>query len=363
MELKRTPLYDIHAELHARFTDFAGWRMPVQYTGVMEEHLRVRSSCGLFDVSHMGEIEVSGPGALAAVQHVSTNDIERIGGSRCQYTIICRPDGTVMDDCIVYRLAEDRFLFCTNALNTARVFKWFKEQDLDGVEVKDLSGSYALLALQGPASLEVLRPLAKTELADIKPFHFEVADIAGIEALISRTGYTGEDGFELYVAPGAAITLWRAIMESGAGFDIGPVGLGARDTLRLEMGFPLGGRELTDETTPIEAGLKRFVALDKKGFIGRTALKEQVLNGVTKTLVGFELTGRGVSRAGYEILSKGAVVGRVTSGTYSPSLKRAIGMGYVEPSLKSDEIDILIRSRIVSARIVKTPFYKGASKN
>jgi aminomethyltransferase len=332
--------------------------MPVQYTGVMEEHLRVRSSCGVFDVSHMGEIEVSGPGALAAVQLVSTNDIERIGDSRCQYTIICRPDGTVMDDCIVYRLAEDRFFFCTNALNTARVFKWLKEQDLKDAEVKDLSASSAILALQGPASVEVLRPLVKTDPAAIRQFHFEVAVVAGTKALISRTGYTGEDGFEIYVEPGAALTLWRAIMESGAGFDILPVGLGARDTLRLEMGFPLGGRELTDETTPIEAGLKRFVALDKGEFIGRRALKEQVENGVTRTLVGFELTGRGVPRAGYEMLSKGSVVGRVTSGTYSPSLKRAIGMGYVEPPFKADEIDIMIRSRTVSARIVKTPFYK-----
>ena len=366
MELKNTPLYEIHAGLKARFTEFAGWRMPVRYTGVMEEHLRVRSSCGLFDVSHMGLIELSGTGALDAVQLAGTNDVRRIGDSRCQYTIICRPDGTVIDDCILYRFAEDRFIFCTNAENTGRVFEWFKAQAFKGAEVRDLSDDFAILALQGPDSVEVLRPLLKVDPAAIRPFFFKTAESVGIastagkEAFISRTGYTGEDGFEIYLPRERAVAFWGAIIDSGAPFGILPVGLAARDTLRLEMGFPLGGHELTDETTPIEAGLKRFVAMDKGDFIGRDALKAQIESGAAKSLRGFELVGRSVPRAGYDILSGGAVVGRVTSGTYSPSLKLSIGMGYVEKSVKA--IEVLIRSRPVPAQIVKTPFYKKKLK-
>ncbi len=362
MELKNTPLYEIHVGLKARFTEFAGWRMPVRYTGVIEEHLRVRSSCGLFDVSHMGEIEVSGPGALGAVQLAGTNDARRIGDSQCQYTIICRPDGTVIDDCILYRFAEDRFIFCTNAENTGRVFEWLKVRAFKGAEVRDLSDGFAVLALQGPNSPEVLRPLLKVDPAAIRPFSFLTAEAAGIAstagegAFISRTGYTGEDGFEIYLPREAAPALWGAIIDSGEPFGILPAGLGARDTLRLEMGFPLGGHELTDETTPIEAGLKRFVAMDKGDFIGRVALKAQIESGGAKSLVGFELAGPGVPRAGYDILSGGSVAGRVTSGTYSPSLKLSIGMGYVEEPVKA--MEVLIRSRPVPARIVKTPFYK-----
>ena len=365
-EQKNTSLYEIHVGLKARFTEFAGWRMPLQYTGVIEEHLRVRSSCGLFDVSHMGLIEISGVGALDAVQLVSTNDALRIGDFQCQYTIICRPDGTVIDDCIFYRFAKDRFVFCTNAENTARVFEWFKAQSFKGAEVRDLSDAYAILALQGPNSVEVLRPLLKLDPAAIRPFFFKTAEsagmasIAGVEAFISRTGYTGEDGFEIYLHRERAAALWAAVMESGGPFGILPVGLAARDTLRLEMGFPLDGHELTDETTPIDAGLKRFVSMDKGDFIGRASLKAQIDKGTAKSLVGFELVGRGVARAGCDILSGGSVVGRVTSGTYSPALKLSIGMGYVDSSVKA--IEVLIRSRPVPARIIKTPFYKKKLK-
>jgi aminomethyltransferase len=364
--LKDTPLYEIHLGLNARFTEFAGWRMPLQYSGVIEEHLRVRSSCGLFDVSHMGLIEISGEGALGLVQLVSTNDASRIGDLQCQYTILCRPDGTVIDDCIFYRFAEDRFVFCTNAENTAAVFEWFKARAFKGAEVRDLSDAYAILALQGPNSVEVLRPLLKTDPAAIRHFFFSTAEsvgmasIAGVEAFISRTGYTGEDGFEIYLPMDRAAALWAAIMDSGSPFSILPAGLAARDTLRLEMGFPLGGHELTAETTPIEAGLKRFVSMDKGDFIGREALKAGIDTGTAKTLIGFELVGRGVAREGYDILSGGAVVGRVTSGTYSPSLKLSIGMGYVEGPVGA--IEVLIRSTPVAARIVKTPFHKKKLK-
>ena len=364
--MNNTPLYEVHVGLGAKFTEFAGWRMPVKYTGVIEEHLRVRSSCGLFDVSHMGLIELSGPEALSAVQLVSTNDARRIGDSQCQYTIICRPDGTVIDDCIFYRFAADRFVFCTNAENTGAVFEWFKAQSFKGAEVRDLRDGYAILALQGPSSAEVLRPLLSIDPISIKPFYFKsaaeagLASIAGAGAFISRTGYTGEDGFEVYLPREKAAVLFEAIMEAGSSFGILPVGLGARDTLRLEMGFPLGGHELTAEVTPIEAGLKRFVSMDKGDFIGRSSLKAQIDTGSAKTLLGFELVGRGVAREGYDILSDGVVVGRVTSGTYSPTLKLSIGMGYVEGPVEA--IEVLIRATAVAAKIVKTPFYKKKLK-
>ncbi len=360
--MNNTPLYELHLGLGAKFTEFAGWRMPVKYTGVIEEHQRVRSSCGLFDVSHMGLIEFSGAEALSAVQLVSTNDARRIEDFQCQYTIICRPDGTVIDDCIVYRFAKDRFVFCTNAENTDAVFEWFKARNFKGAEVNNLSDGHVILALQGPSSADVLRPLLSIDPISIKPFYFKgaveagLSSIAGAEAFVSRTGYTGEDGFEIYLPGEKAAPLWGAIMDSGGSFDILPAGLGARDTLRLEMGFPLGGHELSDKVTPIDAGLKRFVSMDKGDFIGRFALKAQIDNGTAKTLIGFELVGRGVARQGYDILSDGIAIGRVTSGTHSPTLKRSIGMGYVEGPVGA--IEVLIREKPVAAKIVKMPFYK-----
>ena len=279
MTLKRTPLYEAHRALNARFVEFAGYEMPVQYTGVIEEHLKVRSSAGLFDVSHMGEVEVKGPLALEALQKVTTNDLEKIGNGQCQYTPLCYPEGGVVDDVIVYRFSRERLLVCVNASNRAKDFAWLSE-NIKMAEVKDISDSYAQLAIQGPSSVEILKPLSEVDPASIKRFSFVEAKVAGLKAIVSRTGYTGEDGFEIYLPPEGAAAVWEAILKEGAGYSIAPAGLGARDTLRLEMGYPLYGHELTDKTTPIEAGLRRFVALDKPSFIGKDVLKREAEAGV-----------------------------------------------------------------------------------
>jgi len=338
--------------------------MPVQYSGVIAEHTAVRTSCGLFDVSHMGEIECSGPGALAFVQRVITNDIERISDGQCQYTMLCYADGGVVDDCIVYRLAGTRFIFCVNASNTAKVFEWLRSQDRGGVEIEDVSGSYAQIALQGPASNDVLEAAGLAEAAGIRRFAFEFAEIAGVRAMVSRTGYTGEDGFEIYLAPSAACAAWDELMEAGAAFGILPVGLGARDTLRLEMGYPLYGHELDADTTPLEAGLGAFVALGKPAFSGREALVREKGTALKKRLVGFVMTGRGIPRQGYEIRLNGSAAGAVTSGTMSPSLGRGIGMGYVEARDglgPGDELEVIIRNRAAGAIAATRPFYVKAA--
>ncbi len=360
MTLRRTSLYERHRALGARFVDFAGWEMPVQYTGLMEEHLRVRQSCGLFDVSHMGEIEITGPGALGAVQSLGTNDIEKASDGQCQYTLLCYPTGGVVDDCIVYRYSEERFLICVNASNTKKVYEWFLEVDPPDVSIKDVSADYCQIALQGPASAAVLGPLAGFDPAGMKGFHFTEGTVAGRPALVSRTGYTGEDGFEIYTAPEDGPPVWDALMKTGEGLGILPIGLGARNTLRLEMGYPLYGHELSAEITPLEAGLSRFVALDKPGFIGADVLRAEREEGVKKTLVGFVLTGNGVPRDGYPVVIDGEEAGYVTSGTLSPSLRVGIGMAFVPPGAAKPgtPIEVLIRKKAFGAKVVKTPFYR-----
>lgn len=363
MELKRTPLYEAHKALGARLVAFAGWEMPVQYTGVIEEHLGVRKTCGLFDVSHMGEVEIAGPGAFSALQYLATNDLEKTVDGQCQYTLLCYPDGGVVDDCVVYRFSRERFLICVNASNTEKAFEWMKSNCPKGAVVTDRSARFAQLALQGPSSAEVLRHLLSVDPAAVKHYHFVEAKAAGVSAIISRTGYTGEDGFEIYLPPEEAAGVWQRIMEAGARFKIVPAGLGARDTLRLEMGYPLYGHELTEKTTPIEAGLKRFVGLNKADFIGIDVLRRQARSGVEKTLAGFEIEGQGVPRQGYDVCRGGKKLGSVTSGTHSPSLGKGVGMAYVEPALNKagTEIDIIIRGRAVRARVVKPPFYTRAA--
>ena len=359
MELKRTPLYETHKSLGARLVPFAGWEMPVQYSGVIDEHLNVRSACGLFDVSHMGEILITGPRAAAVLQRLGTNDIERAAQGQCQYTPLCYPDGGVVDDCIVYRFNAQRFLVCVNASNTDKAFEWMRTEAGKGADIRDVSGEYAEIALQGPASVEVLEKITGFEAAALKRYHFIEAKAAGAEAIVSRTGYTGEDGFEVYMAPQYAVKVWDAIMEAGKGHGIKPAGLGARDTLRLEMGYPLYGHELSKMITPVEAGLQRFVALDKEDFIGKEALKKQVENGAEKAIIGFEMLEAGVPRQGYGVEALGVERGSVTSGTHSPSLGRGIGMAYVDASLNSPGLDIgiIVRGRALKAKTVKTPFY------
>ncbi len=349
--------------------EFAGWEMPVQYSGVIEEHLAVRKNCGLFDVSHMGEVEISGEDALSAVQRLITNDIEKVVDGQCQYSPVCYPSGGVVDDCIVYRFDRKRFLICVNASNTEKAFEWMRENSSGAAVVRDVSADYAQLALQGPSSVEVLRPLLSIDPESIGHFHFVVAPVKGFNAIISRTGYTGEDGFELYFDPKGASAIWRAIMESGGRFGILPVGLGARDTLRLEMGYPLYGHELSEEITPLEAGLKKFVRLEKADFIGKGALSDQAKKGVQRTLVGIRMSDPGVPRAGYEIQKAGKKTGYVTSGTLSPSLKLGVAMCLVEPASKEPgtELDCVIRGRNARAVVTRLPFYRkteaaGAAK-
>ncbi|MFQ5329660.1 MAG: glycine cleavage system aminomethyltransferase GcvT [Thermodesulfobacteriota bacterium] len=361
-QLKKTPLYEVHRTLGGKMVPFAGWEMPVQYTGLMEEHRKVRSGCGIFDVSHMGEIEVRGPGALDAVQRLTTNDASRLIDGQVQYTIVCNERGGAVDDVTLYRFSDERFIFCVNASNRAKVYRWMKEQVGSVAEVADLSDYIGQIALQGPLSLDLLQPLADRELGPLRFYRFLKGSVGDIKTIISRTGYTGEDGFELYCKTEDTEALWQTIMEGREG-RIAPVGLGPRDTLRLEMGYPLYGHELDEESTPLDAGLDRFVRLDKGEFIGRESLVRQRRNGTDKRLVGLDLLERGIPREGYPILSEGKPVGRVTSGTFSPSLEKPIAMGYVEtPFAQLDgEVEIGIRKRAVKARIVRTPFYKLSS--
>lgn len=359
--LKKTPLYETHKALGGRIVDFAGWEMPVQYTGVIDEHLAVRSSVGIFDVSHMGEIEVSGPGALGAVKKLATNNIERIVDGQCQYTILCYEDGGTVDDTIVYRYNDDRFLFCVNASNTAKAFEWISSQvSAPDVLVEDVSADYAQIALQGPAAAEVIAPLMDISPSEIATFRFVMAEVAGCETMVSRTGYTGEDGFEIYAAPEDAPAVWASLMEAGKSFNIKPVGLGARDTLRLEMGYALYGHELSEKISPIEAGLKRYVSFDGRGFIGEEALKAQFENGTARTLVGLRMKDAGVPRAGYIVTAGGRDAGVVSSGTSSPSLKAGVALAFVDTALKDPgtAVQVMIRGRAAAAEVSPPPFYK-----
>jgi len=362
--LKKTPLNAVHKKAGARMVDFGGWEMPVQYQGVIEEHLAVRHAAGLFDVSHMGEIKVSGPGALAFIQELTINDASRLENGQVQYNAICYPHGGVVDDVTLYRFDAEHYLFCVNAANTDKDFAWmeevFEDGDFPGVSLHNVSDDYAQLALQGPAAELILSRLTDTALGDIAYYHFYEGLVTDVPAIISRTGYTGEDGFELYFAADAAETLWNALMEAGADEGLAPIGLGARDTLRLEMKYALYGHELSPEISPLEAGLGWITKLDKPSFIGRDALLKQKAAGVPRRLVGFAMTEPGIPRADYPVFAGERQVGVVTSGTMSPSLRVGIGLALVEPvsAAVGSELQIGIRNRRVGARVEKTPFVK-----
>jgi aminomethyltransferase len=361
---KTTPLHARHRALGARMTTFGGWEMPVQYTGISEEHRAVRTAAGLFDVSHMGEIEIAGGDALAAVQRITSNDASRLEVGHAQYSALTTPGGTPVDDLLVYRLADDHFLLVVNAANTSKNRDWIAaalETAEDAVAV-DTSRRYALLALQGPRSLEILQALTAVELDALRYYAFASGEVAGVRATISRTGYTGEDGFELFVAPQAAEAVWAALLEAGAPAGLRPAGLGARDTLRLEASMRLYGQDIDESTTLLEAGLGWIVDWDKGDFVGREALVAQRAAGVDRRLVGFEMLDHGIARAGYDVYSHGERVGRVTSGTWAPSLGKAIGMAYVPAAESAVDtgIAVEIRGRQARARIVRMPFYKRA---
>jgi len=357
--MKRTPLYDTHRELGARMVEFGGWEMPVQYTSILEEHHAVRRRAGLFDVSHMGEVEMRGPDALRFLRRLITNDPAALAVGQAQYTLMCLDTGGIVDDLIVYRLGEDHFITVVNASNTDKDYAWMESHAEGNFKLNNISDTKALLALQGPLALAILQPLTDVTLSGVGYYYCTPGQVAGIPALIMRTGYTGEDGFELMVASEQAARLWKTLMEAGSPHGLLPAGLGARDTLRLEASMPLYGHELNEATNPLEAGLSRYVKLEKD-FIGREAILAARDKGLARHLIGLELLERGIPRQDYPIQHAGQTVGRVTSGTLSPTLDKPIGMGFVPPTLTEPgtEIDVVIRNRPVRAQVVKRPFYK-----
>jgi aminomethyltransferase len=358
--LKKTPLHGAHRRAGAKMVEFAGWEMPVQYRGVIDEHQAVRTRAGLFDVSHMGEIEIRGPGALELCQKLSANDVSKIKVRQAQYNVLTNDRGGIVDDVIFYRIEPSAFLICVNASNSEKDFAWIQKQASGEVELENSSSRYAQLALQGPLAEKILQPLTALPLADLKPFHFDWADVSSMHCLVARTGYTGEEGFELYCHPTGAESLWNALLQAGRPLGLEPAGLGARDTLRLEKAYPLYGHELDDTTTPLEAGLAWVTKLAKGPFIGREALLKQKTEGIQRTLVGLELVEPGIARSDYRLFKDGRSIGRVTSGTKSPSLGKAIAIAYViiEEAAVGNTVEVEIRGRKVRAKIVSLPFYR-----
>jgi aminomethyltransferase len=370
--LKRTPLYEMHLKYGARMVPFGGWDMPVQYTGVIDEHKAVRNAAGLFDVSHMGEFEVKGPQALELIQLVSVNNAAKLEIGQIQYSMMCYENGTIVDDILVYRLGENHYWLVVNAGNIDKDWAWVSEAaqrpELRNLELKNISADVAQIAIQGPLAEKMLKPLVTGVVLSELGFYWSKTglNVAGIRTLVlSRTGYTGEDGFEIYCRKEDAAAMWEALLEAGEDEGLVPAGLGARDTLRFEARLPLYGHEINDTITPYEAGLGFFVKT-KKGsdFIGREALIAQKEKGLARKLVGFAMIERGIPRQGYELAKDGQVVGFVTTGTFAPTLEQSIGMGYLPTSLTElgSEFDVIIRGKAVKAQVVETPFYKPRYK-
>ena len=360
--LKQTPFHDLHTALGAKMVEFADFEMPVQYTGIIEEHHAVRLAVGVFDVTHMGEFFVRGKGALEFLQHVTINDVARLKPGRVQYSAMCYEDGGIIDDLLIYRL-ENYYMLVVNASNLQKDFDWLLSRKSGDVELENVSTATALLAVQGPKSLAALQKLTSEDLSKIEYYSFTQGTLAGVPMVISRTGYTGELGFELYFDSHTETTkkIWHAVFDAGKEWSIRPVGLGARDTLRLEMGYCLYGNDIDSTTNPLEAGLGWITKLSKKEFVGRAALLKARDEGLKRKLVGFTLPERTVARHGNDLLKNGAVVGHVTSGTFSPSLKRGIGMGYVsiECAEAGTIVAVNIRGKEVPATIVKVPFLQN----
>jgi aminomethyltransferase len=355
-KLKRTPLYAAHLEYGAKMVGFGGWEMPVQYTSIVEEHLAVRRRVGLFDISHMGEVLVAGPNAERALNHLVTNDVRRLAVGQAQYTLLGNDSGGIIDDLIVYRLEPTVYLLIINASHIERDFDWMTTHADAACVLENLSDQTAAMALQGPAATRCL-----PEAAGLKRFHIQQLRVSSKDCRVARTGYTGEDGFELLCAPADAVGLWTELLARGRESGIQPCGLGARDTLRLEMCYPLHGNDITDTTTPLEAGLDKYVAFDKGDFIGRAALEEQRSKGVTRKLVAFRMTEKcPPPRQHYPIVAAGQRIGEITSGTQSPSLGVGIGMGYVAAGAAKPgtRIEIEIRGKNYPAIIEKPPLLK-----
>jgi aminomethyltransferase len=359
--LKRTPLYDVHVKLGARMVPFGGWEMPVQYTSILEEHRAVRSAVGLFDVSHMGEFEVEGPQALAALQHLTTNDAAALAVGQVQYSLLCYPDGGIVDDLTLYRLATDRFMLTVNAANIDKDWGWVTGQSsaFAGARWRNVSAATALIAVQGPRAEALVARLGGADFAGLAYYRFTQGRVAGVPTLASRTGYTGEDGFELYTATDEAVRLWSALTEAGPADGVRPIGLGARDTLRLEMRYALYGSDIDQTTNPLEAGLGWVVKPAKGDFLGKAAIERVQAEGPRRRLVGLEMRERAVARHGYAVLKDGRGVGVVTSGSYGPSVDRFIALAYVEAAHAAvgTDLGVEIRGQAQPARVVKTPFH------
>ena len=360
--LKRTPLYDRHVALGARLIDFGGWEMPVSYkAGTIKEHKAVREGLGLFDVSHMGEAVLRGPRATEAVQKLGTNDIGGAAPGKAVYTLLCRPDGGIVDDCIFYKRSDTEYFVIVNASNTAKDLAWMREQVGGIVEIEDQSDATALIAVQGPRAVEVVAGLSKAPLAQMASFTFAEVEVAGVKVMAARTGYTGEDGFELACAASDGARLWDALLAAGAPHGALPIGLGARDTLRLEAKLPLYGNDIDDTTSPLEAGLGWAVKLAKPDFLGKAALVHQKETGLARQLVGFRIDDRAIARHGYPVVDRaaGATIGTVTSGGPGISVPGSIGMAYVPTALAAPGSTITIdcRGKDVAATVVKGKFY------
>jgi len=357
--LRKTPLNAVERELGGKMVDFGGWDLPVQFGGILDEHAAVRQHAGLFDVSHMGELTVKGPGALELLQSATCNDVSKLEDGRAQYNGLLYPTAGFVDDILIYRNSPDDYLIVVNASNTGKDYDWIaglaKGKD---AEVRNVSADYAQLALQGPESESLLQPMTDVDLAPMKYYRFATGSVDGVPAIVSRTGYTGEDGFEIYVAPEHGPTIFRKLIAQG----VTPCGLGARDTLRLEAKMALYGNDIDDSTTPLEADLGWIVKIDKGDFLGRDVLQREKSAGPSRKLVGFEMVDRGIGRHGYPIVAGSEEIGVVTSGTHSPTLKKAIGLAYLptDKSTAGTEFSILIRGKETRARVVPTPFYKRA---
>jgi aminomethyltransferase len=357
--LKKTPLNSIEHELGGKMVDFGGWELPVQYSGILDEHDAVRNRVGIFDVSHMGEVVVRGRQALELLQKTTCNDVSKLEDGRAQYNGLLYPTGGFVDDILIYRMAADDYFVVVNASNTEKDYEWLSQEAIGlDVDVRNVSADYAQLAVQGPEAERVLQPLTDVNLANIKYYRFDRGNVDGAPAIVSRTGYTGEDGFEVYVAPHHGARIMRRLVEAGAK----PCGLGARDTLRLEAKMALYGNDIDNSTTPLQADLSWIVKLDKGDFTGRDVLAREKTEGLPRKLVGFEMIDRGIARHGYAIVEGSEEIGVVTSGTHSPTLKKAIGLAYLplDKSAQGSEFSILIRGKETRARVVPTPFYKRA---
>jgi len=364
--VSKTPLYDAHIAHGAKFVDFAGWTMPLQYSGVLDEYQAVRRQAGLFDVSHMGRVAISGKGALVFLQMVTTNDVAKLGEHQAQYSMICNPDGGIKDDVFVYRLEKENYLLCVNTANRQKILEWLIQQHhefSESLEVQDQSTRMAQLALQGPQSPKILLEVGGRNFDRLKPRRSLETRILGATILVARTGYTGEIGYELYMPADQARPIWDRLMEIGQPYGLKPAGLGARDLLRLDMGYFLYGNELTEETTPLEAGAEWMVAFPKGNFIGSAFLEQQKRAGSSRRLIAFELLEKAVPRHGMAMYREGQKIGEVTSGNLSPILQKGIGLGYVTTQFSQigTSLQVQVRGRLVPAVVVKPPFYKRVS--